>query len=186
MSYSITTRIQYTFEVSNRQLACLLTKNTVSNINLVGISIIEERGRFCKKLVNIVVGTVNPTDVTNNEQNEQFKANLCQLCIKFRESCIIQIFNVEATSITPLSSYRIPYVNLVCAGIDIIASYLGIPNTGQVVSTFFQVPSSQLQKAINVLNSIDVMNPDVNLCININNVNCICDCKCNNQNCCNN
>ena len=176
MSYSLAVRIQFTFEISNKMLACLLTRNAKFNIDTVGISVIEPQGRFCDKLVNIVVGTVNPSDSDNERQIHCFRENLCHLCIKFKETCIIQVFNIE--TVTPSAgAYRIPFVNLICCGIDVIASYLGKPIPGQIVSTFFQVPQSQLQKAINIINGINTNAPDCNLCINVNNVDCVCGCK---------
>jgi hypothetical protein len=176
MSYSLTSRTQYTFEASNKTLACLLTKAAKAEINIVAISINELGSRFCKKLVNIVVGTPDPANNNNMSQNNCFKKILCELCIKFEEICVIQVFNIETVTPTP-SSYRIVYVHLICCGIDVIASYLGQPIAGQVVSTFFQVPQCQLQKAINAINCINTSAPDCNLCINLCNVDCVCDCN---------
>lgn len=144
MSLQLVTRIQYTFQVTNKKLSKLLTlnvkaKNNPHAVNIVAMFSVVTCESSKKVLVKIVVGTDDPNNSkrggagdplnpdlqrTNKLQNKQFRINMRQLGIKYTENEVIQIFNVESVTGTP-GIFRIYYSALTCANIPILAFYIG-------------------------------------------------------------
>lgn len=151
---------------------------------------------------------LNPNPLRTNElQNIQFQKNLQQLNIDYTIEEVIQIFNIENVPGTP-GIFRMILAALDCASIRANAFYQGewaieipIVNCGcddstmqfksYVISAFVEVPAIQLDKALNVIGSIDRTEPfnESQLCINADNVevkciscqeqnNCRCRCSC--------
>ncbi len=194
--YEVTTRKQYTFRISNKDLAYLLTfvvsdRPGKVNINIVAYNIVGihdcKCGNKCS-MVKIVVGTDDPNDPRrggdtstkklvgdNRTQNRIFNETLKQMKIKFTTQTVVQVFNGEATSGTP-GVFRILYTALLCGGINVLATYTGEPalepnlvDSG-VLTTFFEVPKEQICRTVDLLRHFDTSDPDGNLCINVNNV----------------
>lgn len=184
--YKTAIRNQFTYYADDKTNVCLLTKNVKLNsdinVNIVGMfaTKIPTKNKKCN-LVRIVVGTNDPSTPENQQQNEQFQDNLEHLGINFEKHSIIQIFNVAVVLGTP-GTYRIPYTKLVCAGINILATYTGEPTTNEILSHFFEVNENQIGKAVQLISSIDTTNPDAELCINRSNVDAKCE-RCSGKNC---
>jgi hypothetical protein len=147
---------------------------------------------------NITLGgagnPLSPDPLRSNErQNQQFRQNLQDLRIPYTEQQVIQIFNAAQTTGVP-GIFRVFVSALECADIQLIAFYSGeetlvyplVPLTGpgvplglylnQGISTFIEVPPTQLADAIKTLSSLPLVattgapfDEDL-LCINANNV----------------
>lgn len=174
-SYQLATRSQFSFTVNDKQLACLLTLNNsfqnAVSVNIVAI-FIQRADNKHDNYVKIVVGNSDPnTNIspTNQQQLIQFRENLCKLGIDYIENQIIQIFNICISTNTP-GVLHIILVNLLCNDIPIISNYAG-------ESIIIDVSSKLLNKAVNIISNIDVINPDAKLCINRFNVDqkCLCN-----------
>lgn len=182
--FRVIARTQFTFEVTDQQLACLLTgivraESGFTTVNLAGLMIV--RTDDCKLLVKAVPGPVDPSDLnsggtTTEAQIEQFRANLECLGICYEEDEIIQLFNSTTAACVP-GTTRIITTALFCAGICLLAKYSGEPAKNEIISNFFEVPCKDLGKAISVITSIDPRFAENSLCINRFNVNSVCN-KC--------
>lgn len=144
MSLDFTTRTQYTFRATDRQIAELLTLNVKSEnnphrVNVVTMSSTKCSAKSKKSLVKIIVGTDDPhnparggggdpeapdPERTNELQNKQFRQNMREIGICYTATEVIQIFNVEPITGTP-GIFRIYVASLFCAGITLIAFYQG-------------------------------------------------------------
>jgi len=182
--YEVFVRNQFIFSTSAKKLAKILTQ-LVSNCDPLNVNTVARCINNLQDdllLVVMVVGTDDPTTTTrggagtpphtNEEQNERFREILKCNKVIFRENSVIQITNLEIVTGTP-GVYRIAYVALFCGDIKILRSYDGEPVTGEIISTFFQVPEDQVLEAVNILENFDLSNPKViekQLCINRFNV----------------
>jgi hypothetical protein len=182
MSYKVITRKQFTFIVSDKNLACILTANIKKTADSVIVNVV---GLFIQKIesgdnfVTITVGPADPNAPSNptyEEQLQQFRENLDSLKIKYHEGQVLQIFNIEAVTGTP-GTIRIPIVALICAGIPIRNSYIGEPVPTNVISLFIEVPKRYIVGALGIIRNINVKNPEKDLCINVKNYEKKCLCK---------
>ena len=184
MSYKVITRKQFTFTTNDKNLSCLLTANIIQTndsvlVNIVGMFI--QRVECGNIFVTITVGPSDPNamyDQSYESQLTQFRQNLHSLSIKYHESQILQIFNIEVVNGTP-GAFRIPIIALTCAGVPIRNSYIGEPIPNDIMSIFIEVPRRYIIKALEIIRNINVANPD--LCINTNNYVAKCICNQNNN-----
>ena len=141
-SLQLTTRIQYTFCTTQEKYANLLTLNVKAGVNPHAVNVVATLVVKISKnrsLIKIVVGTDDPNNSarggggdplnpdpqrTNELQNEQFRINMRCVGIRWKESGIIQIFNVEAVTGTP-GIFRIYVAALTCAKIPIVSFQIG-------------------------------------------------------------
>ncbi|XWV26742.1 hypothetical protein QJ857_gp0312 [Tupanvirus soda lake] len=179
MPYDVFVRKQFNFVVSDKVLSCLLTSNVSPgnniNVNINGI-LIHRVGD--QNYVVLVAGEVDPRGdkyLSNKQQIDQFRENLELLDIDYRESRVIQIFNIQDATGTP-GMIRIPLVALACKNIPINNFYVGEPKPGDVVSIFIEVPNKRIIEALCIIKNINTENPENNLCINLNNFECKCSC----------
>lgn len=183
-SYELAIRNQFRFCADDDTLACILTANVAkdSPIKVNVVTMVIEKIDMNTNSVKIVVGTDDPNDqrrgggpVSNKEQNRQFRKILKKFDIDYTEQLVIQIFNLASDTGIP-GSYRIPYVALICAGINVTTVYVGEPvlkpnlRPSNVQTFFIEVPEQQIKRAIKVLSRINLDNPDSQLCINRKNV----------------
>ena len=183
VQFTFYVRPQFTFRVDDITFATILAAfvadpaldglptNEAIRVNVVGLSLIKLPNSQCN-LVKLVTGPPNPEAVTSPSttvQNQRVRDILRVLDVKYTEKNIIQIASTANASGIP-GIYRLAYTRLVCAGIHILASYLGEPvsdiETG--LSEIFEIPQNQFQKAIQILQQ-PFEEPD--LCISLTNIN---------------
>jgi hypothetical protein len=180
--YRVIRRPQFIYKVSDEQLNCLFTSNVKAgrdtiDVNSAGNLIIRQDDG--KLLVKQVIGPpdpLNPSGTSTESQIDQFKRNLCELGINYRETAVIQLFNATASAGTP-GSTRIILAALYCNNICLLSKYSGEPAAGEVISNFYEVPLCDIDRAIRVIQNINTTYPDSDLCINRFNVNRLCNCK---------
>ena len=144
--------------------------------------------------VKMIVGTDDPATVargggpaTNEQQNHRFRQILRQLGIKYQESPIIQLFNLEAVT-GVAGSLRVFLTALTCAHVPVLSSYQGEPAKllkpppapacqTLVISTFFEVAPALVDKALRTLRRLDLSNPEAKLCLTSENVAVKCRCR---------
>ena len=155
LKYIVAVRNLFTFTTADVTLARILTQN-VSLSTKIYVNIVAQSFTmvgYDLMFVKMVVGTSDPSDETNKVQNNLFRKILQSNCIKFTETPVIQIFNIETGSETP-GALLIPYTTLLHNCIKILSVFDGEPAEGHILSVFFEVPVKQTRKATHILRNI--------------------------------
>lgn len=155
-NYEIKIRNQYTFIVTPRDLAIILTQNVaLYTINIIGLCIIHTSDNLL--LVKIVVGS-EADELADLEQNENFRHILVNNRVCFSQQKLLQIMKFPG-------QIRIVYTSLICNNIPIIALYFGERNN----VIFIEVPTDKIMVAEKIIADFPLNNAEENLCINLKN-----------------
>ncbi|AYV83225.1 MAG: hypothetical protein Hyperionvirus5_31 [Hyperionvirus sp.] len=143
-------RVQYSFNTDPNTLVNVLTEfaNHTPGVNIVAI-VLRNIENDCTSVILVLGPPGENSPVINKIAEDILKEN----SIDYSRKKILEVLNIEVASATP-GAYKQFYAALVKKCIEVDGSYIGEAEPNEIISTFFDVKSSQINKAKRILESV--------------------------------